>query len=84
MAVNNLLSRDDESDLNASSGPVGVTGGEEWEDEPEDLLSFFEHPESHLLLESEACFEDVLFDRPSSPRLRNDLTSDYGQFQICF
>uniref|UniRef100_A0A5K3FCE0 HECT domain-containing protein n=3 Tax=Mesocestoides corti TaxID=53468 RepID=A0A5K3FCE0_MESCO len=77
MAVNNLLSRDDEADLGASSGTVSI--GEDWEDEAEDLFSLFEHPERHLLLDGESGFTDDLIDRPSSPRFRRELSIDYDR-----
>ncbi|VDK87272.1 unnamed protein product [Dibothriocephalus latus] len=78
MAVNNLLSRDDETDIGSSSGTVGApSAAEDWEDEAEDLFSIFEHPEGHLLFEPETGVTDELLDRAFSPRLRGELGSDY-------
>lgn len=78
MAVNNLLSRDDEADLSGSSGAVGMATDEDWEDEAEELFSLFEHPEGYLLLDGESGLADELLDRPSSPRVRRELAFDYG------
>ncbi len=80
MAVNNLLSRDDEAEMSGSSGGVGGGGNaEDWDDESDELISIFEHPDSHLLLDSEATLGDDLFE-PSSPRLRGEMNSDNGVF----
>lgn len=86
MAVNNLLSRDDEAEQgnggNSSDGnaPGAGAGGnsDDWDDEAVELLSFFEYPDSHGLFDADGLIADEMAGPPTSPRFRGDLTSDYG------
>ena len=75
MAVNNLLSREDEADFNGSSGAVNI--GDEWEDDAEDIFSLLDHSEG-LLLEGEGNFQEDLVDPSSSPRFRREILMDLG------
>ncbi|CAH8457758.1 unnamed protein product [Schistosoma intercalatum] len=85
MAVNNLLSRDDEAEQgnggNSSDGnaPGAGAGGnsDDWDDEAVELLSFFEYPDSHGLFDADGLIADEMAGPPTSPRFRGDLTSDY-------
>nr|CAH8831156.1 unnamed protein product [Trichobilharzia regenti] len=86
MAVNNLLSRDDEaeqgnggnsSDGNAQGGGSGNPDDYYWDDEAVELLSFFEYPDSHGIFENDGSNADETAGPPTSPRFRSDLTSDY-------
>ncbi|KAA3672512.1 E3 ubiquitin-protein ligase EDD1, partial [Paragonimus westermani] len=83
MAVNNLLSRDDEAEQsnNASGdggpGGLGSVGAEDWDDESVDLLSFFEYPDNHILFESDGIISDERIEPPTSPRNRAELSSEY-------
>ncbi|KER30873.1 hypothetical protein T265_02799 [Opisthorchis viverrini] len=85
MAVNNLLSRDDEAEQSNSvsgdgtSGLGGLgSGSDDWDDESMDLLSFFQYPDSHILFDTDAMVPDELMEPPTSPRHRGELASDYG------
>lgn len=73
MAVNNMLSREDEADFNGASGAVNI--GDEWEDDAEDIFSLLDHPEG-LLLEGEGGFQEDIIDRSSSPRFRREILMD--------
>lgn len=88
MAVNNLLSRDDETEQsNTGSGDGGTIGnGEDWDEDSVDILSLFEYPDGRMLLDSESMIPDELIEPPTSPRPRGDLPFDYGEFyrQSCF
>ncbi|KAH8852577.1 E3 ubiquitin-protein ligase [Schistosoma japonicum] len=85
MAVNNLLSRDDEAEQgnsgNLADGNIpGASGGgnsDDWDDEAVELLSFFEYPDSHGFLETDGLIADEMAGPPTSPRFRADLSSDY-------
>ncbi|CAH8458705.1 unnamed protein product [Heterobilharzia americana] len=84
MAVNNLLSRDDEAEQgnggNSSDSNIPGGGGgnsDDWDDEAVELLSFFEYPDSHGLFENDGLTADEMTGPPTSPRFRGDLTSDY-------
>ncbi|THD21469.1 Hyperplastic disc [Fasciola hepatica] len=79
MAVNNLLSRDDETEQsNIGSGDGGTIGnGEDWEDDSVDILSLFEYPDGRMLLDSDSMIPDELIEPPTSPRPRGDLPFDY-------
>lgn len=85
MAVNNLLSWDDDIEQNGNSSDGTLGGGvntDEWDDEAVELLSFFEYPDSHNLFESDGFITDELVAPPTSPRFRSDLSSDYGEFEL--
>lgn len=75
MAVNNMLSREDEADFNSASGAVNI--GDDWEDDAEDIFSLLDHPEG-LLLEGEGGFQEDIIDRSSSPRFRREILMDCG------
>ncbi|CAL8107686.1 unnamed protein product [Calicophoron daubneyi] len=84
MAVNNLLSRDDETEQgNGAAGDDGAVvgslaaGSDDWDDDSVDLLSFFEYSDSHILFDSDAVIPDELVEPPTSPRPRGDLSSEY-------
>ncbi|KAK4472261.1 hypothetical protein MN116_003530 [Schistosoma mekongi] len=85
MAVNNLLSRDDEAEQGNGGNPAdgnvpGASGGvnsDDWDDEAVELLSFFEYPDSHGFLETDGLIADEMAGPPTSPRFRGDLSSDY-------
>ncbi|KAF7232604.1 hypothetical protein EG68_10138 [Paragonimus skrjabini miyazakii] len=83
MAVNNLLSRDDEVEQSNSApgdggpGGLGSIGAEDWDDESVDLLSFFEYPDNHILFESDGIISDERIEPPTSPRNRGELSSEY-------
>ncbi|KAF5401972.1 hypothetical protein PHET_04640 [Paragonimus heterotremus] len=83
MAVNNLLSRDDEVEQSNSApgdggpGGLGSIGAEDWDDESVDLLSFFEYPDNHILFESDGIISDERIEPPTSPRNRAELSSEY-------
>ncbi|XP_018648366.1 putative ubiquitin--protein ligase edd [Schistosoma mansoni] len=85
MAVNNLLSRDDEAEQGNGGGssdgnaPGAGAGGnsDDWDDEAVELLSFFEYPDSHGLFDADGLIADEMAGPPTSPRFRGDLTSDY-------
>ncbi|KAL5969583.1 E3 ubiquitin-protein ligase UBR5 [Taenia solium] len=79
MAVNNMLSREDEADFNSASGAVNI--GDDWEDDAEDIFSLLDHPEG-LLLEGEGGFQDDIIDRSSSPRFRREILMDCGNVQF--
>lgn len=84
MAVNNLLSRDDEGEPShgTSGGDNGVVSGalggsDDWYDESISLLSFLEDSEGHVLFDPGAIGTDDSIEPTTSPRRRGD-ASEYG------
>lgn len=74
-AVNNLLSREDESDFNSASGTLGLE--DDWGDDTEDIFSLLQQSEG-LLMETEGDLPDEILDRTASPRFRREILMDCG------
>nr|CDS34709.1 E3 ubiquitin protein ligase hyd [Hymenolepis microstoma] len=72
-AVNNLLSREDESDFNNASGPPGFD--DDWGDDTMDVFSILQQSEG-LLMENEGDIPDEFIDRTAVPRFRREILMD--------
>ncbi|VDN98253.1 unnamed protein product [Rodentolepis nana] len=68
-AVNNLLSREDESDFNNASSALGLD--DDWGDDTMDVFSIIQQSEG-LLMENESDIPDELLERTPSPRFRRE------------